>query len=123
VLSVVALIVIMVIVVLIAVTFAVPPVIVRKLAVGTIPVTRKELMSIVMRRYPMSPLIGWPGPVAAVPPIVIAHWIPVASNPKEIGSRSRRHNMNDARPRRRPDSYSDRNLRLSYRHAAQKNRG
>jgi hypothetical protein len=90
----------------------VPTVIVFKPAAISIPVTCKKLLSIVMRRDPPSAFIGRPRPVAFMPPVVAADWIPITVYPHELRARTWRQNANHTGTRRGANSDADRNLSL-----------
>jgi hypothetical protein len=76
----------------------------------SVPVTRKELLSVVMRLYPASTLVWGASPIAGMPSVLLSHWVPIAVYPNEIGSRSLRLNSNHAGSRWRTNSDSNRNL-------------
>jgi hypothetical protein len=90
----------------------VPTVIVFKPAAISIPVTRKKLLSVVMRPDPPSACIGRPRPVAFMPPVVVADWIPITVYPRELRAWAWRHNANHTGTRRRANSDAKRNLGL-----------
>ena len=77
----------------------------------SVPVTHKELLPIVMRRYPIGSLIRRLSPVALMPFVMPSYWIPIPLHPYELRSWWRRLNVNHARRRWRSDHYSNRNLR------------
>jgi hypothetical protein len=60
----------------IPVSVPVPAVVMFKPTTVSTPVTVKEPFSIVMRRHPASAWVWWPSPIAFMPPVVPAHWIP-----------------------------------------------
>jgi hypothetical protein len=99
--------VVMVVIAVVAVVITIPTVVVLDAAMSSVPVARIELLTIVVRPYPMRSFIGWTCPVAVMPPIVVSDGIPIAFDPHEFRSRSRRHHMNDARPWRRSDPDSE----------------
>jgi hypothetical protein len=72
------------------ITVMVPAVLMFHAPAFSIPVARKELLSIVMWRHPVSPLVGWASPITFVPLIVSLHRIPIAFYPDELWSRSGR---------------------------------
>src|ERR1700730_7274861 len=74
------------------------------------PVAIKETLSIMARRHPKCPSVGWTGPVSCMPFIVISHWIPVPSHPDEFRSWGRWQNLDHTRGWWRSDPNSDGNL-------------
>src|ERR1039457_2837749 len=76
----------------------------------TIPVAFIEERSIMVRLHPMCADVRRTRPVSFVPFIMLAHRVPVAAYPRIAFAGTGRLNDNDASPRRRPDSYSDRPL-------------
>jgi hypothetical protein len=77
-------------------------------AAGTLPITVKVLVSVVVRRYPERALIRRTAPVARVPSVVTTDGIPVAID--EVVSRARAGRPGDDNTgwRWRPDVYAER---------------
>lgn len=76
------------IVVTVVVAAAVPSMVVRDLAVRAIPVACVVELSIMTRSHPVGAGVRRARPVSVVPPIVVAHRIPVAPYPNMIGARA-----------------------------------
>jgi hypothetical protein len=91
-------------------TFAIPVVVVFDAAVVPFPIAFEEPLSVVMRAYPSSALVGRPSPIASMPCIVPVYRIPVAFYPDEVGAWAVWADSHDARRRRGTDSDSDGNL-------------
>ena len=91
----------------IPVVAAVAVVIVIYPAMAAIPIARVELLPIVVGLNPVRTLIRGTRPVAIMPPIMPAYRIVVTTDPNIAGARTPGLNANYARPRRRanPDSY------------------
>jgi hypothetical protein len=70
--------------ILVPVVVLVPAMIVFESAMISIPVTRIKLLSIMVRFNPSSTFIRRPRPVAFMPPIVMAGWIPITAYPQEL---------------------------------------
>jgi hypothetical protein len=84
--------------------FPIPVVIMRILAMISIPVAAIEVLSIVMRWHPSSTPIWWPSPISFMPLIVLSYWIPIAVNPHILATRTDRVNVYDTRRRWRTNS-------------------
>jgi hypothetical protein len=93
----------------------VPTMIVFEVSTVTLPVTRKELLPIVMRCDPAGTFIRRSRPIGVVPPIVPPVGIPIAIDPGKSGAGLRRVNPDHTRARWRADSDSNRNLRVKSR--------
>ena len=76
----------MAVVVPVVVPAPVPAMIVVELAVIAIPVALIVALSIMARFHPMCAGIRRTGPVSVMPPIAVAHWVPVTTHPKIAGS-------------------------------------
>jgi len=76
----------------------------------SVPVTSKELLPVVMRLNPARALVWGSSPIAGMPSVLLADWIPIAVYPDKIGTRSLRLNSNHARLRWRTNSDSKGNL-------------
>jgi hypothetical protein len=73
----------------IAVTVTVPTMIVFTPAMISIPIADVVLRAVVARLYPAGAGIGRTRPVAVVPLVVMADWVPIAWNPNELRARWR----------------------------------
>jgi len=91
-------------------TFAIPVVVVFDAAVVPFPIAFEEPLSVVMRAYPSSALVGRPSPIASMPRIAPVYRIPIAFYPDEVGAWAFWTDSHDARRRRGTDSDSDGNL-------------
>jgi hypothetical protein len=109
--------------VLIPVVVAVPTVIVFEPAAISFPVTRIKLLSVMVRSDPPSACIGRPRPIALMPPIVMAGWIPIAVYPREFRAWTWRHNPDRTGTRGRANPDTQRNLSLGCRGTAQQYHG
>jgi hypothetical protein len=89
---------------------AVRMVIVVHPTVVSIPVTSKELLSVMMRLYPTSALVWGTAPITGMPSILPSRRVPIAVYPNEIGSWSLRLNSNHAGSGWWADSDSNGNL-------------
>jgi hypothetical protein len=74
--------------ILVPVVVLVPAVIVFESATISVPVTRIELLSIMVRFDPSSTFIGRPRPVAFMPLVVVADRIPITAYPHELRPRA-----------------------------------
>jgi hypothetical protein len=111
----VVILVLVVVPVLIPVMVLVPAVIVLKPAAISIPVTLIKLLSVVARSDPPSASIGRPRPVAFMPLIAVADWIPIPVYPRILRAWTRWQNANHTGTRRWADSDAERNLSLGCR--------
>jgi hypothetical protein len=93
-----------------AVTVPIPVVPVFEAAAISFPIAVVEALTIVTRSYPSSTVVGWSSPIAAMPPVVSSHGIPVTINPHKFRSRLRGKNSHHVRPRWRTDADTDRYL-------------
>jgi hypothetical protein len=114
---------IMVAVTEVPVSVAVPVMVMFKPAVISVPVTYKELISIVTRRHPAGPRVRWTSPIAFMPPVMSSHRIPITIHPHELGCRSWRQDANHTRRRWRSDSDSNGDLGAERGYAGQQHRG
>ena len=94
----------------VAVTVVIPMVVVLAAAALAIPIAFEKSLSIMMGRHPMRRFIRRTAPISIVPPISVSNRIPVAIDPKIIGSGTGRNHSHYTRRRRRSNSHSDRNL-------------
>ncbi len=94
----------------VAIMIAVPAMVVFETAAIALPVARKEALSIMTRCNPDRTCVRWASPVSGMPPIMVAHGIPIALDPNKVRARTYRLNPNDPRGRRRTDPHSDGNL-------------
>ena len=94
----------------ISLMIVVPAVVVFDAAVLAFPIADEEALTVVMRAYPASALVGRASPIAAMPSIAVAYRIPVAVYPAELGTRADGANGKDPGRRRGSDYDSDRNL-------------
>jgi hypothetical protein len=95
----------------------IPVVIVRNPAAISLPVAFEKAVAVVMGTNPMRTGIRCPGPISVMPFVVVSYRIPVALDPKKIGSWTRRQNPHHAGRRWWADSYSYRNLSAQHRAA------
>src|SRR5579864_1937243 len=102
---------------IVPVVVMVPAVIMFEPAAISLPVALKELLPIVVRRYPARSFVGRPCPITLVPTVTATHWIPIALHPHELGTWASRQNADDTRRRGWTNSDSDGNLRASCGHA------
>jgi len=72
--------------ILVPVVVLVPTMIVFESAMISVPVTRVELLSIMVRFDPSSTFIGRPRPIAFMPFVVMADRIPITAYPHELGA-------------------------------------
>src|SRR4051812_37912783 len=103
----------------IAVLVVVGFVIVSHLPPVPVPVTLKELTSIMMRCDPASGRVRRSSPVTLMPLVFVSHRIPITVDPNVVGARTAGHDSNDAGRRGRTNSDSHRDLSTVYRHASQ----
>src|SRR5579863_1199094 len=78
----------------IPVAVAVPAVIVLDSASLSVPVTVKELSTLISRADPSSPPVRHAGPIAVMPFPVVSGGIPIAIQPNEIGTGGYRPDAN-----------------------------
>jgi hypothetical protein len=95
---------------IIAVTVAVPVMVVFAPAAVAIPVPFKEALSVVAGPNPACAGIGWTSPVSGMPPVTVSHRIPVSFHPDEFRAWARREHPNHSRRRWRSDHDSNRDL-------------
>ena len=95
---------------IITVVAAVAVVIVVYPAMIAIPITRIELLAIMVGFHPVRALICGTRPIAIMPPVMSAHRVIITADPHIAGTRTPWLNVNYARPRRRANSNSYRNL-------------
>src|ERR1700693_5080830 len=95
----------------VAVTVVIPMVVVLAAAALAIPIAFKKALSVMMGRHPMRRCIGRTAPISVVPSIAVSGDIPVAIDPKIIGTGAGGNDSDHTRRWRRSDAYSDRNLR------------
>ena len=98
---------------------AVPAVVMSKPAAISLPVSFKELPSLVTRSHPATPRVRWPSPIAVMPLVTSSHRIPITFDPQELGTWSWRQNANCTGPRWRANSDANRELSAEYRAAGQ----
>jgi hypothetical protein len=96
--------------VIVTVSVPIPTMVVFEAAPVSLPVTRKKLLAIVMRRYPHGPGIRWAAPIPFVPPVVSANRIPVALNPNIVWTGARRLYRDYARGRGSADTDANREI-------------
>src|ERR1700730_10658884 len=89
----------------------VPAVVVFHPAAFSLPVGFVELIPVMARPHPASPLVRRPSPVAFVPPVMPSHRVPITLYPHEFGVWSWRENANYAGRRWR--AHSDPHCNLS----------
>jgi len=94
----------------IPVAVAVPVMVVFTPATVTLPVPRKETLTVMVGSNPTRARIYRTTPVSGMPPVVVSHRIPVSFDPYEFRARTWRENPNHTRWRWRSDRYSDRDL-------------
>jgi len=87
---------------------AIPMVIMLAATTIAFPISRKKVLAIMMRCHPTSTSIRRTGPIAFVPLVAMADWIPIPLYPKESRARTGRHGVNP-RGRRRPNSNAYKN--------------
>jgi hypothetical protein len=97
----------------IAVTIVIPIVAVFKPAVITFPVAVIKPSTIVARTDPTRACIRRTCPIACVPAIMPAHWVPVTIDPDESRSWTRGMYVNDARRWWRTDPDTNTHLSVS----------
>jgi len=102
-----SLVVVVAIVVPVVVAVAVPRVVVRHLAAIAIPVAVIVAFSIMTRFHPSCAVVRWTSPVSVVPPVVVAHGVPIAAYPSIAGARTSWLNSDHTYGWRRADSHSD----------------
>src|SRR5581483_7639052 len=95
---------------IIAISVAVPAMIVLVMAVRAIPVPSEIARAVMMRPNPDRALVRRAAPIAFMPPIMAFHRIPVALYPDKPGAWHRRLH-DDSRRRRRADLNSNRDIR------------
>jgi hypothetical protein len=90
----------------IAVTVAIPAMIVLHSPSPTFPIPTKKSLSIVVRCYPVCSRIRRASPIPFMPPVVALNWIPIPVHPDIIRTRGYWPNSNHPRSRWRanPDS-------------------
>ena len=88
-----------------------PGVIAVYAAMFSFPVTVKEPLAVVTGHDPARSDVGWPGPVAFTPLIVVSDRVPVTLDPEELPAGARRPDVNHARRRWGTNSDSNRHLR------------
>jgi len=91
----------------VAITIAVPSMVVFETAAIALPVARKKALSVMMRRNPDRSRVRWASPVSGMPLIMVAHGIPVALDPNKLRTWAYWLNPNDALGRRRTNSDPD----------------
>ncbi len=94
----------------VSVVVPVPPMIVLKASVVSIPIAGEELLPVVVRRNPSSAYVGRASPVPSMPSIMSVVGVPIAVDPDVVGPRTSRNRVH-ARRRRRPDTNAKGNLR------------
>src|SRR5690242_6388372 len=94
----------------IAVTVAIPAMLVFDSAAPTFPVSVEKPLSVVVRSYPTRSRIRGASPVSFMPSIVALDWIPIAIHPDIIRPWRHWSNPNDVRRRWRADPDSERYL-------------
>ena len=95
----------------VAVTVAIPMMVVLAATVLAVPKACKVSLSIMMGRNPMRSRIGRAAPISIVPSVAVSDYIPVAIDPKIIGTGAGGNDSNHARRGWGSDSHPDRNLR------------
>ena len=105
--------------IIVAVAVTVPTVVVGDSAAIAIPVAFIEKRSIMSRSHPVCAGVRRTGPVSVVPPVMVAHRVPIATYEGIAGAGTSRHNPNYTGPRRRADSHSDENLSEERSHCQQ----
>jgi len=70
----------------ISIMVAVPAMVMLEPSAITFPIAVKETLAIVARLDPTRSLVGGPGPIAAMPPVVSSDRIPIALYPNELRS-------------------------------------
>jgi len=93
-----------------AAAIPVPAMVVLESTPVAFPITRVVLAAVIPRTNPARAGIRRPRPIALVPPVTTAHWIPVAIHPHESRTRSNRPYSHYARGRRRADADAEGNL-------------
>lgn len=92
--------------VIIPITVAVPPMVMCPAAAPPFPVALEEALTVMMRRDPDRADVGWAGPIARVPLVMVPHWIPVTRHPNRFwAGRGRLHYH--SRGRRRSNSHAN----------------
>ena len=76
----------------IAVVVAIPSVVVINVAVRAIPIAGVESLAVMTRSDPTRAFVRRAGPIAFMPTIASAAWIPISVNPDELWSRLRGKN-------------------------------
>ncbi len=99
----------------IPVPVAVPTVVMFDPAATSLPVTHKELLSVVMRSHPTSPRVRWSRPITFMPSVTPSHGIPITDYPHELGAWALRLDVNHTGRRWRANSDSDGDLSAEYR--------
>jgi len=92
----------------IAVSIAVPAMIVIEPAAVAFPIALEELSALIARSAPMGAGVGGTGPISVMPTIPPSHWIPIAIDPEIIGSGGSRTGMDDPRCGRWPNPHANR---------------
>jgi len=68
----------------ISVASTIPMMIMLNSTTVSVPITRKELLSIVAWCYPIGSFVWRPSPVAVMPPVMPSYWIPIPFYPYEL---------------------------------------
>ena len=95
---------------MIAVVVVIPVMVVLEAAVRSVPIAGIEAATFMARSDPARAGIGRAGPVATMPDIMTAYWIPIAVDPGVFRPRTYWYDI-VARRGRRPNLNADSNLR------------
>jgi len=68
----------------ISISSTIPMMIMLNSTTVSVPITRKELLSIVVRCYPIGSFVWRPSPIAVVPSVMPSYWIPIPFYPYEL---------------------------------------
>ena len=90
-----------------AATVPVPVMIVFPPSVVALPIAIEKAFTVVTRANPACAFVRRARPIAVMPPIVVADWIPIALHPEKSWTRADRDNVHNPWGRRRADSYSN----------------